>query len=127
MFLLFVFSGTSYGQTTATGCLLNNVVYTEKHPSLQNLGSPTYYRHPNVPLAADHCGWAPNIGSACTVCTGGFINVVGSGLVCFGPLEGKENTFSMELCPLDDFLPFLLIAGGGLGFFFLRKRGLGLG
>lgn len=39
----------------------------------------------------------------------------------------RDYTVITVTCPLDNYLPFLFLAAGGFGFFFLRKKGVKLG
>lgn len=38
------------------------------------------------------------------------------------PVRGKVYTFDEIQCPLDDYIPLLLLVTGGLGYFCLRKK-----
>jgi hypothetical protein len=35
---------------------------------------------------------------------------------------GKLVTYKLAYCPIDDYIPFLILAAGGLGFFYLRRK-----
>ncbi|RZJ19650.1 MAG: hypothetical protein EON51_16790 [Acinetobacter sp.] len=50
-----------------------------------------------------------------------FIFAVDCRIGTSGP-SGTVYTFNLVPCPIDDYIPFLLLAAGGLGFFYLRKK-----
>jgi len=98
-----------------TGCLVpsQNKVYTDE-------GNSNYYDDDTFTTNA--CGWTPNTsGTTCDVCVGG-LNPGGN---CPGnrvKIPGFEGSFTMVLCPLDDYIPLLLLAISILGFSYLRRK-----
>jgi hypothetical protein len=108
-------------QGSKTGCLLSdNKVYTTTTAGLYKFNSNTGV----VALSSGYCSWTPTGGIPCTVCFdqngayNGGGNCSGSGNV----QSGVYNTFTMVLCPLDNYIPFLIIAIIGLAGFHLRRN-----
>lgn len=119
-----------FAQSPATGCLLSdNRVYTDDWTS----SSSTYYHDsPFNSLPANRCSWSlTSGGSVCYVASGrtyvcvGFLCLGASYYVYDNPIrQGVKGAFTASAvgCPLDDYIPFLLLVSGGLGFFVLKNK-----
>ncbi|WP_316782863.1 hypothetical protein [Pedobacter frigiditerrae] len=57
--------------------------------------------------------YAQVISSTNTIC---YIGAFGAGGT------GRIVSYRIALCPIDDYIPFLILAAGGFGFFYLRKK-----
>lgn len=106
-----LFSIVGFAQGTFNGCIYNNVVYT-------TVSSGTRYNSNGTSpktLSFDYCSWTPTTGTSCTICIGG--NGMWSGANCSGGGKvirtGLRNTFTMVICPLDDYT-FILCSLIGL-------------
>ncbi|RZL50350.1 MAG: hypothetical protein EOO93_23630 [Pedobacter sp.] len=109
------------------GCLLpDNRVCTDDWI----YSSSVYYKASSSNgLPVNRCSWAPTTGSTCYVSAGR--NFVCAGFLCLGsyyeydsPIQGIKNTFtaSTVACPIDDYIPHMLLGVSGLGFLFIRRR-----
>ncbi|TCC92242.1 hypothetical protein EZ428_10980 [Pedobacter frigiditerrae] len=109
-------------QGSRTGCLLpDNKVYTTTTAGLYKFNSNAGV----VALSSGYCDWTPTGGITCTVCfdQNGQYNNGGNCSGGSGNVQtGVYNTFTMVLCPLDDYIPFLILASSVLGLIHLRKR-----
>ncbi|RZK57327.1 MAG: hypothetical protein EOO91_10365 [Pedobacter sp.] len=114
----------------ATGCLIvsDKTVYPNQvDPSLIGLlgallgGAPAYY---NTSPQYESCGWTPSSGSSCKVCLGSYTIFLGLLSGCSGSLvNGVQGTFSVVLCPIDDYVNiFALIAAGTGAYYIYRKK-----
>ncbi|MNI52248.1 hypothetical protein D3C87_999120 [compost metagenome] len=107
-------------QITVTGCVVpsTQVVYTFK-----DNGSGIYNVVPSTDLSAE-CYSSSTSGSPCVICMNG---LNGGGHCPPGngnPTNGTIVSFTIEDCPIDDYLLPLILTLAGLGGFFVRKRTL---
>ncbi len=97
---------------SATGCLIvaENNVYT-------SLGSKGIYNStPVTGVTQPYCDWTPTTGTACSVCS----TPLNGGGNCGGTVKtGVSNSF-VEMCPIDDWVGYLVVLAGALGFLMLR-------
>ncbi|TDG35317.1 hypothetical protein EZJ43_14585 [Pedobacter changchengzhani] len=81
------------------GCLVGNSLLTNQVPS-----SGLYYGTPSYP-SAPGCNWV-------------LVRVIGG--CAFGGRGYIKGDYEMQ-CPLDDYIPALLLLIGGIGFVHIRK------
>ncbi|MEJ5995903.1 hypothetical protein WG904_15850 [Pedobacter sp. Du54] len=104
-----------YGQYT--GCLSANTQYIYYTSYGTYKGVPNfnwdqgYYDGERIALSNTYCSNVYGGNNSCR------INGSGS-----GSTYGKLVTFYFFPCPIDDYIPLLLVAIGGFGFLILRKR-----
>ncbi len=111
LLLLCGITSACLARISATGCLIisEKKVYTV-------LGAQGIYNRTATSVSASYCNWTPTTGAACNVCS---VNLNGGGN-CGGTLiAGVQNSF-VEMCPLDDWIGYLVVLAGALGFFMLR-------
>ncbi len=96
--------------------LFTDYVTTDNTGSRHYKNSPSKNYYIRYGSLDPHCGilvdyvTPPPYGGGCTV------NGVNTG--------GMAHRISVNTCPLDDYLPFLLFASGVFGFFILRRRAM---
>lgn len=103
LFLICIIYTKSYAQNI--GCTVGTTNYT-------TLSSGTTYNKNGTKVTlGGACTWFYTAGTnSCTVSGG-----VGS---------GRKAWDMPQNCPIDDYAGLIVIAFGGLGFFFIKKRGL---
>ncbi len=117
----------AFGQGSATGCYtqnFDNAVHTRTNNSIGVYANNTG----KVPLSPNYCSWTPTTtGTTCRVCPG-FVQTDGSCRIMndntsalVGTVPGFLGTFTMVLCPLDDYIILLILLIGGIGFSSLRN------
>jgi hypothetical protein len=94
-----------------TGPILSNV-----NTTCFGFGSTIYSlpRYTGSPLSnPNQCQWNGSFSSnpSCL-----FVNPIGGGWVC-----GRLGTYSLVTCPIDDYIPYIILAFGAIGFIFIRK------
>ena len=127
LFLLIFFTSRLMGQGSATGCLIpfEQRVYPNNSLNLLANGNQIFLDTNPKSLSANYCSWTPNSTSiTCSVCSG--LGLCLSGIcVCLGtPKSGFVGTFSMVICPLDDYSWALGASAAALGLIVIRKRKL---
>ena len=93
----------------SVGCLYNGQVYRNK-PTIFNWywSNPISFTCPdNASINTLYAKLDPGVGSSCNV-----------GLFS----AGKEVSYQISNCPIDDYIPFLIFTISGLGFFYLRRN-----
>lgn len=90
-----------------TGCLFNSRLYYT--PNGTSGGFPNYNTNPNILLTSAFC--VVNIGGTCRV------NKKSN-------QQGTLRTFYLTPCPIDDYVPLLILGVGGFTFLMLRQKKL---
>lgn len=99
LFLIFIITYQSYA---GVGCVVGSTNYTK----LKN--GNTYRKSGTKVTLGVGCAWYYATPSACTVDGG-----VGAGLRAYD---------TPQSCPIDDYVGLIIIAFGGLGYFFIKKK-----
>lgn len=120
LIILIFISFDLHAQGSADGCLIpsDNKVYTD-YTSL--LGARLYINNPSVPLSPNYCSWTSSSTVPCNVCFGS-INALA--LLCVGGpvIGGRQGTYTMVQCNLDDYSWALGSTAAFFGFIFIRRR-----
>lgn len=104
-------------QVTVTGCVVSSsqIVYTYR-----DTNTGLYNSNPSTDLSGE-CYSTTDSGTSCTICMGG-LNPAGHCPASRNPTGGTIVTFTIEDCPIDDYLFPLVFSLGGLGFLSIKKK-----
>lgn len=106
--IIFILSLPIISSAQQSGCQQGNQVFQN------NLGTWFTPIQSNCPQGSTtSTQYAQVISSSNTTCLIGVFGASGT---------GKLFTYRIALCPIDDYIPFLILAAGALGFFYLRKK-----
>lgn len=95
----------------AEGCLRNGQVYTTPPSGLNRWTGPV---QGNCPVGATTSSVFAYVNSTTsTTCSIGFLGLSGSGVIV---------DYSIVNCPLDNYIPLLMLCVSGAAVFFLRNR-----
>lgn len=117
--ILLLFESKLMAQVTVTGCVESSsqIVYAN-----WNTNTGLYDSDPPTDLSGE-CYSSSDSGTSCTICMGG-LNPAGHCPPSRNPTAGTVVTFTIEDCPIDDYLFPLAFSLGGLGFLSVRNRKL---
>lgn len=95
-----------------TGCLLPNGKLYYRENGVHG-GKTNYRSNPNILMGSVFCIDVVTSNSNCKV---GRKNNAAN--------QGTKRTFYLYQCPLDDYIPLIMLFVGGISFFSIRKLGL---
>jgi len=134
---LFLFLSNTVCAYTVTGCVSDDTGYLYTNPSGVNSPRGSWYGpayETNAVVTSGQIGSGmycrpADLGncvirtkSRCTQCTGPYDYNAGYGLDYYYEQSGQLTGYTM--CPLDDYIGFLLVIVGGVGFYYLSKRNI---
>lgn len=94
----------------ATGCLRAGQVYTDPPSGWNQWTNPVPNSCPNGASASTEYAGVNSTGGSCTI---GFWGLGGSGVLV---------NYDIEYCPIDDYIPLMLVVVGGAASYFLRRK-----
>lgn len=108
-FLLFFLSifFSSNAQTFINGCLITSYNPDRIYTSLN--GGDYYITVCNGTSPSNRYAYATGSTGGLGSCNNGVVN-------------GYRTSYFVALCPIDDYIPFILLATAGFGFFYLRGK-----
>jgi hypothetical protein len=133
--LLLFFSVNAYSTYTVTGCVSDDTGYLYTNPAGVNSPRGSWYGpayETNAVVTSGQIGsgiycLATDLGncvirsrSRCTECTGPYDYKAGGGTDYYYEQSGQLTGYLM--CPIDDYVGFLLVLIGGAGFYYVRKK-----
>lgn len=94
----------------ASGCLRAGQVYRNPPSGLNGWSSPIQDNCPSGASTSTQYAEVNSIGGSCSI---GFLGLGGSGTLV---------NYDIEFCPIDAYIPLMLLLTGGIAIYFLRKE-----